>query len=98
MYLETNVFLPKQKWGKDFYENWHHISGIYNGRQLRLYIDNKRVATTSFSGNISSTPFPLCIGREAETQDQGEHSRSLVKNGDRRCSSVLIALVKYQYY
>ena len=69
----------KAKVGEDFYENWHHISGIYNGRQLQLYIDNKRVATTSFSGNISSTPFPLCIGREAETQDQGEHSGRLSK-------------------
>jgi beta-galactosidase len=64
----------KAKVGSDFYGRWHYIAGIYNGSQVQLYIDNKRVASAAFSGNISSTPFPLCIGREAETQDQGEHS------------------------
>ncbi len=64
----------KAKVRDDFYNNWHHIAGIYNGRQLQLYVDGKRVAGTSFSGNISSTPFPLCLGREAESHDQGEYS------------------------
>ncbi|WP_340111325.1 glycoside hydrolase family 2 TIM barrel-domain containing protein [Maribellus mangrovi] len=69
----------KAKVGDDFYGKWHHIAGIYNGSSLQLYIDNKRVATTNFNGNISSTPFPLCIGREAESQDQGEYSGRLSK-------------------
>jgi beta-galactosidase len=64
----------KAKVGSDFYENWHHIAGIYDGSKLQLYIDDKPVAQTSFTGKISDTPFPLCIGREAETQDQGEYS------------------------
>ncbi len=69
----------KAKVNADFYGKWHHIAGIYNGRQLQLFLDQKRVVSTSFSGNISSTPFPLCIGREAETQDQGEHSGRMSK-------------------
>lgn len=69
----------KAKVDDDFYNNWHHIAGIYNGRQLQLYVDKKRVASVSCSGNIHSTPFPLCIGREAETQDQGEYSGRLSK-------------------
>ncbi|HPF52430.1 MAG TPA: glycoside hydrolase family 2 TIM barrel-domain containing protein [Draconibacterium sp.] len=69
----------KAKVGEDFYGNWHHIAGIYDGRSVRLYIDQKQVASIPFNGNISSTPFPLCIGREAETQDQGEHSGRLSK-------------------
>ncbi|MCY1721328.1 DUF4981 domain-containing protein [Prolixibacteraceae bacterium Z1-6] len=64
----------KAKVGSNFYGNWHHIAGIYDGRQLQLFIDGKRAASTSFLGDIRSTPFPLCIGREAETQDQGEYS------------------------
>jgi beta-galactosidase len=67
----------KAKVAGDFYENWHHIAGIYNGRQLQLFIDGKKVGSTSFSGNVSTTPFPLCLGREAETQDQGEYSGRL---------------------
>jgi beta-galactosidase len=69
----------KAKVGGDFYENWHHIAGIYDGNKLQLYIDEKAVAQTNFNGNISLTPFPLCIGREAETQDQGEYSGRLSK-------------------
>jgi len=69
----------KAKVGSDFYENWHHIAGIYNGNKLQLYIDEKPVAQTGFSGNISVTPFPLCIGREPEAQDQGEYSGRLSK-------------------
>ena len=69
----------KYKVEPGFYENWHHISGIYNGEKLQLFLDEKLVAETEFSGKISSTPFPLCIGREAETHDQGEHSGRLSK-------------------
>ncbi len=62
-----------------FYGNWHHIAGIYDGSKLNLYIDEKLAAVAGFSGNISSTPFPLCIGREAETHDQGEFSGRMSK-------------------
>jgi beta-galactosidase len=65
--------------GDDFYGNWHHVAGIYDGEKLKLFVDEKLVAETEFSGNISSTPFPLCIGREAESQDQGEHSGRMSK-------------------
>ncbi|QGY43634.1 DUF4981 domain-containing protein [Maribellus comscasis] len=69
----------KVKVDENFYESWHHIAGIYDGRSLKLYIDENVVAETRFSGNISHTPFPLCIGREADTQDQGEYSGRLSK-------------------
>ena len=69
----------KAKVGNDFYDNWHHIAGIYDGSKLQLFIDEKPVAQTGFNGNISLTPFPLCIGREAEAQDQGEFSGRLSK-------------------
>lgn len=69
----------KTKVGNDFYGNWHHIAGIYDGSTLKLYLDEKVVAQTGFSGNISDTPFPLCIGREAETHDQGEYSGRMSK-------------------
>ncbi len=64
---------------ENFYNNWHHIAGIYDGRRLQLFIDQQRVASTAFNGNIRSTPFPLCIGRNADVHDQGEHSGRLSK-------------------
>ena len=58
----------------NWYGSWHHVTGIYNGKQLTLYIDGKEVAATAETGTIMDTAFPLCIGRDAETQDQGEHA------------------------
>ncbi|MFA9388845.1 MAG: glycoside hydrolase family 2 TIM barrel-domain containing protein [Prolixibacteraceae bacterium] len=67
----------KTKVPANWYGNWHHVAGIYDGQSLQLYIDDELTAETKFSGSISSTPFPLCIGREAETQDQGQYSGRL---------------------
>jgi len=61
----------------DWYGNWHHVAGIYNGRQLELYINYEKVASTPFGGNLRPRPFPLCIGRNAEIHDQGEFSGQL---------------------
>lgn len=62
-----------------WYDNWHHVAGIYDGKELKLYVDDQVVAVKEFSGNISHTPFPLCIGRDAELHDQGEFSGRMSK-------------------
>ncbi|MCF8226732.1 MAG: DUF4981 domain-containing protein [Bacteroidales bacterium] len=61
----------------DWYEKWHHLAAVYDGNEMKLYVDTLLVATASNTENIASSPFPLCIGRDAETQDQGEHSGRL---------------------
>lgn len=60
--------------GNDFYGKWHYIAGIYSSDRLLLYLDDRLVGVTEFDGEMVSTPFPLCIGRESETQDQGEYA------------------------
>ncbi|MGF1586092.1 MAG: glycoside hydrolase family 2 TIM barrel-domain containing protein [Bacteroidales bacterium] len=61
----------------DWYGNWHHVAGIYNGKQLELYIDYEKVASTPFGGSLRPGPYPLCIGRNVERHDQGEFSGQL---------------------
>jgi beta-galactosidase len=56
----------------DWYGNWHHVAGIYDGESLELYIDFKKAAEIPASGKIQKTPYPLCLGRDAELHDQGE--------------------------
>jgi beta-galactosidase len=69
----------KAKVPENWYGNWHHVAGIYDGEKVVLYIDDKVVGEEKFSGNISNTPFPVCIGRDANTQDQGEYSGRMSK-------------------
>lgn len=68
---QRNSVLAKVE--NDWYGNWHWVTGIYDGKKLQLYIDKKLVAEKAHTGNIAHTPFALAIGRETETQDQGEH-------------------------
>ena len=74
-----NRISAKAKVDSNFYGNWHHIAAICDGSRMQLYIDEKQVGQASFNGTIQSTPFPLCIGREAESQDQGEYSGRMSK-------------------
>ncbi len=54
----------------DWTQNWHHVAGIYNGKSISLYIDNKKVAEEPVIGNITNFPFPLNVGKNAETHGQ----------------------------
>lgn len=50
--------------------NWHQLTGVYDGKQLKFFIDNRLVATEACSGNISNYPFQVNIGRNAEVHGQ----------------------------
>jgi hypothetical protein len=42
---------------------WYHLAGTFDGRQIRVYVDGREVATDAFEGKIGPSPFPLVIGR-----------------------------------
>ena len=54
----------------DWTQNWHHVAGIYNGKSIALYIDNKKVAEEPVTGNITNFPFPLNVGKNTERHGQ----------------------------
>ncbi len=55
----------------DFYENWHRVTGTYDGTALRLYLDGVEVGSTPFTGAIDASSHPVNVGRNPETmQDQ----------------------------
>lgn len=41
---------------------WVHIAGTYDGRQMRLYIDGQLVAQTQTTLQVGANSMPLCIG------------------------------------
>lgn len=52
----------------DWNYNWHYIAGVYDGSELRLYLDTEYVWKKPYEGAILSSLFPLCIGRNAQVQ------------------------------
>jgi len=45
---------------------WHHVAGVYNGTELRLYVDGRLDASASASGLINVNEYPVTIAENAE--------------------------------
>ena len=45
-------------------QTWHHIAGVYDGTEVRLYVDGKRVAATPGSGRRTRRAVPFLIGAD----------------------------------
>jgi beta-galactosidase len=43
---------------------WHHIAGVYDGKETRSYLDGVMVGSIKKSGNIDATTGDLVIGRD----------------------------------
>jgi beta-galactosidase len=56
-------------------DNWHLITGIYNGSHLQLFIDAEKKTEIPCSLTIENKPFPVNIGRnpEIEAQENPNH-------------------------
>ncbi|KPK60419.1 MAG: hypothetical protein AMS21_09490, partial [Gemmatimonas sp. SG8_38_2] len=44
---------------------WHHLAGVYDSAEMRLFVDGVVVGTRAYSGEIDHNPFPVNIGRNA---------------------------------
>lgn len=43
---------------------WHHIAGVYDGQEARLYLDGKLVGSEQRRGNRKTNTLPLTIGAD----------------------------------
>ncbi|WP_052446631.1 glycoside hydrolase family 2 TIM barrel-domain containing protein [Candidatus Soleaferrea massiliensis] len=50
-----------------WYNNLHQIVGVYNGKQVLIYIDGEQKAAVDYEGGITSNSYPLGIGIDNET-------------------------------
>lgn len=41
---------------------WHHIAGVYDGSDIRVYLDGVEENSAALTGNITSTTVPVRIG------------------------------------
>jgi len=60
----------------DWVGSWHHLAGVFDGAQLELWLDGRRVAVEEHSGRIDHGPFPVNLGRNAAVHGQ-EHPGEL---------------------
>ncbi|MHC5114173.1 MAG: LamG-like jellyroll fold domain-containing protein [Planctomycetota bacterium] len=43
---------------------WHHVAGVFDGKELRLYVDGRLVATSPGSGFRRRNALPLLVGAD----------------------------------
>ena len=48
-------------------DTWHMITGVYDGSNVKLYVDGVQVATTAVTGSITYGNAPVTIGAEPNT-------------------------------
>lgn len=52
---------------------WHHVAGVFDGSEVRLYVDGVKVAATPASGKRTLNDLPLVIGGDV-TKEGGATS------------------------
>ncbi len=45
-------------------DSWHHVAGVYDGREARLYLDGALVASGTREGRRTTSGLPLMIGAD----------------------------------
>jgi beta-galactosidase len=61
---------------QDWENKWHHLAGIYDGKNLSIYVDGKLTGSKAYSGSITNKPFPVNIGRNPEIEGQEYSGRT----------------------
>jgi len=68
----TGVQVPFTTWGNVLGQvnvndgNWHHAAGVYDGAEVRLYIDGTLDTSVYGSGMINASIYDVLIGENAE--------------------------------
>jgi len=47
-------------------DQWHHVTGVYDGTEARIYIDGVLDNSQAATGQINASGFPLYIGENAQ--------------------------------
>ncbi|MFT6177868.1 MAG: hypothetical protein ACJAQT_000268 [Akkermansiaceae bacterium] len=49
---------------------WHHLAGVYDGKEARLYLDGKLIGSTEGTGSLKDNKLPLIIGGDVSNNGQ----------------------------
>jgi hypothetical protein len=60
-------------------ETWHTLAGVYDGKEARLYLDGKLLATETGEGKLKDNRLPLIVGGDVNGQGQAvDHFAGLI--------------------
>lgn len=51
-------------------DTWHHLAGVYDGKQARLYLDDKLIGSADREGPLKDNKLPLIIGGDVDGRGQ----------------------------
>jgi len=54
----------------DWHGKWHHVAGVYDGKELRLYRDGTLQGTLPCTVSITSSDYPVNVGRNSQVTDR----------------------------
>jgi len=49
---------------------WHHLAGVFDGAEARLYVDGRLVAKGAGSGARRRNPYPFCVGADPDRRGE----------------------------
>ena len=85
--LEFSVFVGQAyaaaKSGKPVLESgrWHHAAGVFDGSEVRLYLDGRLIERTAAAGKRKTNKLPLVIGGDVDNAGGGavvSHFRGMI--------------------
>ncbi|MCE9656123.1 glycoside hydrolase family 2 TIM barrel-domain containing protein [Clostridium celatum] len=62
---------------EDWVGNWHDIAGTFDGESVKLFIDGVEVASTEYTGSITTSNYPITIGGDAQ---ENRRSNAVIDN------------------
>jgi hypothetical protein len=72
---EERPFVLRALAPADWWNAWHRLTGTYDGKTARLYVDGKPIASAEKVGRLSPGHFPLDVGRDPERIDRRTPAR-----------------------
>jgi beta-galactosidase len=72
---EDQPFVLRAPAPADWWQAWHRLTGSYDGKLARLYVDGKPVASAQKTGRLSPGHFPLDVGRDPGRIDRRTPAR-----------------------
>jgi len=53
-----------------WYDGWHNVAGVYDGAEMALYVDGRKLASMPYAGMIARSAYPVNIGRNSTHNDR----------------------------